>query len=137
MTATSMAELERMLRQHMEKAMRVVDAKVLADMFEETGAFYGGGTPTVYQRTGNLGSSPKTTNFSSGGKTVSFEAYLDMSVGYAVPNPLFRASHFSTEEVFTAAEAGAAGIKGRPGFWARSEQKMQKALDSTMGSFFS
>lgn len=140
MVASSMGELEKMLRQQMEKAMTVVDAKILADMYEEVGSFYGGGQPVLYQRTGNLGSSPRTTALTKGGNVMSFEAYLDQSVGYNVPNEAFinkgYASHFSTEEVFNAAEAGTAHIVGKPGFWARSEKKMQKELDSTMRGFF-
>lgn len=141
MTASSMGELEQMLRQQMAKAMNVADAKILADMYEEVGSFYGSGQPVLYSRTGNLGSSPRTTALSGAGSNVmSFEAYLDQSVGYEVPNPVFIehgfASHFSTEEVFNAAETGSAHILGRPGFWKRSEKKMQKELDAAMRAFF-
>lgn len=141
MTASSMGELEQMLRQQLQKAMRVADAKILADMYEEVGSFYGGGSPVLYQRTGNLGSSPRTTALSgAGSNTMSFEAYLDQSVGYSVPNEAFTskgfASHFSTQEVFEAAENHTAHVLGKPGFWKRSEQKMPKELDAAIGAFF-
>jgi hypothetical protein len=34
------------------------------------------------------------------------------------------------------AENGTGGILGKSGFWKRSENKMQKTLDSTMQQFF-
>ena len=136
--ATSMAELEAMIRKQMESAMQVVQAKAEADMFEETGAFYTG-SPSIYRRTGKLGSSQRTTGISSGGNTVSFEAYLDYG-SYTVPNNDFTsrgyASYFSPLQVFTAAEEGGAHILGRSGFWRRSEEKIEKDLNETFASFF-
>ena len=43
--ASSMGELEQMLRHQLQSAMQVVQAKAEADMFEEVGSFYSGGSP--------------------------------------------------------------------------------------------
>ena len=138
--AGSFADIEAQIRQRMYSAMQVVQAKAEADMFEETGNFYSMGSPTIYQRTGGLGSSPRTSGVSGGGNTVSFRAYLEPP-GYTVPNPAFTsrgyASYFSPLQALNAAEYHFAGVKGRPGFWARSEQKFERDLNSTMASFFS
>lgn len=137
--ASSMGELEAMLRQQLQSAMQVVQAKSEADMFEEVGNFYTAGSPTIYQRTGALGSSPRTTGLSVGGNSVSFEAYLEPP-GYTVPNPAFTsrgyASYFSPLQVLNAAEYHFANVRGRPGFWRRSEQKIERDLNSTLASFF-
>lgn len=139
MDARSMGELEQMLRQQMLKAMNVVQAQVLADMYEEVGNFYTVGSPTIYKRTGTLGSSPRTTAISSGGNTASFEAYLEPG-SYTVPNPDFTsrgyASYFSPMQVLNAAEYHFANVRGRPGFWNRSQLKFEKELRNTMSSFF-
>lgn len=137
--ASSMGELEAMLRQQLQSAMQVVQAKSEADMYEEVGNFYTSGSPTIYQRTGALGSSPRTTGLTSGGNTVSFEAYLEPP-GYTVPNPAFTsrgyASYFSPLQVLNAAEYHFANVRGRPGFWHRSEQKIERDLNNTLASFF-
>lgn len=140
MTANSMAELEQMLRHEMQKAMQVVQAKAEADMFEETGNFYTSGNPRLYQRTGNLGSSPRTSGLSGGGNTVSFDAYLEPG-DYTSANARLQAmgfsSYFSPLQVLTAAEYGTSHILGRPGFWQRSEQKIEQDLNDIMSQFFS
>jgi len=138
--ASSMGELEQMLRHQMQNAMQVVQAKAEADMFEEVGNFYTVGSPTIYQRTGALGSSPRTTGLSVGGNSVSFEAYLEPP-SYTVPNIAFTsrgyASYFSPLQVLNAAEYHFANVRGRPGFWHRSELKFERDLQNTMASFFS
>ena len=139
-TARSWGELEQMLQRQMRNAMTVVQAKAEADMYEEVGNFYTVGNPTIYQRTGALGSSPRTTGLSGGGNEISFKAYLEPP-SYTVPNPAFTkrgyASYFSPLQVLNAAEYHFAHVRGRSGFWHRSELKMERDLQSTMASFFS
>jgi len=139
MDARSMGELEQMLRQQMLKAMNIVQAQALADMYDEVGNFYTVGNPTIYKRTGTLGSSPRTTTPYLMGNTVGFQAYLEPG-SYTVPNPDFTsrgyASYFSPMQVLNAAEYHFANVRGRPGFWNRSQQKFEKDLRNTMSSFF-
>lgn len=141
--ASSMGELENMLRKHLQNAMQVVQAKSEADMYEEVGNFYTVGHPTIYQRTGGLGSSPRTTGLSVGGNSVSFEAYLNQNQGWYGkdnPNPAFTsrgyASYFSPLQILNAAEYHFANVRGRPGFWHRSEQKIERDFKNTLASFF-
>lgn len=138
--ATSMAQLEKMLLDEMKKCMNDAANNILEVMRTETQGFYSQGSPKIYNRTGALGDSPKTSPVVAGGKEVSFDAYLDQSVSYEVPNWDFiearYPSYFTTPEVFNAAEAGTAHILGKSGFWARSEAKMQQELDKAMKSSF-
>ena len=130
--ANSMAELEQLILNEMQKAMTVVHSKSLKDTENEVQSFYSQGSPSIYKRTGKLGKSVRNYGGSKYGKNVHFYIWLDRTYSYVVPNP----SYFSTPMVFDAAEAGTANIKGRSGFWARSEQKIQSDLDSTFSSFF-
>lgn len=128
---TNMAQLKRALQKEMRKAMQVTAKKVEADMFEETYDFYTQGAPKKYVRTGALGSTPRTTSISQNGNHVEFVAYLDQSHDYTTGT-------WSMSQVMDAAEKGAAGsgILGKPGFWSRSEKKIQNTMDSVFRSFF-
>lgn len=140
MTAKNIKELEQMLLKEMRKAMNVASERMLADMYDETGGFYTQGNPKMYQRTGALGDTPKTTAVSSSGNVVSFKAYLDTSGGYTTgDNP-------SMTQVLDLANYGkpwttkggspARATLGKKGFWERAEKKMQRTLDRTMRQFF-
>lgn len=140
MTAKNMKELEQMLLKEMRKAMNVASERMLADMYDETGGFYTQGNPKMYQRTGALGDTPKTTAVSSSGNVVSFKAYLDTSGSYTTgDNP-------SMTQVLDLANYGkpwttksgspARATLGKKGFWERAEKKMQRTLDRTMRQFF-
>ena len=137
--ANSSAELEKMIMDQVQKAMQATQVKIKADMLKETQAFYSQGSPKLYTRTGQLGSSPRTTPVVMGGNSASFEAYLQLG-SYHVPNEAFTsrgwASYFSPLEVMTAAEAGTAHIKGKSGFWERSLQHMEKDVNTVFGRYF-
>ena len=144
MVATNMSQLNTMLIQELRKAMNIVSDKSLADMYEETGKFYTGGEPKIYERTGALGDTPRTTSLSttagSMGGVVSFEAYLDTNHGYT------SGSNPSMQEVLELANDGIPfttrnGLPARPTvgkgqFWQRSEKKMEKTLNQTIRRFF-
>lgn len=137
--ARSMAELEQMLRKELQVAMNEVQVQSLADMLTETHNFYSSGHPKIYQRTGQLGNSPRVTGITGGGNTLSFRAYLQLG-SYHVPNPAFTsrgyASYFSPLQVMNAAEYHFAHVLGRPGFWNRSQLKMERNLNRAMSSHF-
>ena len=137
--ANNSAELEKMIMDQVQKAMQATQVKIKADMLKETKAFYSQGSPILYTRTGQLGSSPRTTPVVIGGNSASFEAYLQLG-SYHVPNEAFTsrgwASYFSPLEVMTAAEAGTAHIKGKSGFWERSLQHMEKDVNTVFGRYF-
>lgn len=137
--ANNSAELEKMIMDQVQKAMQATQVKIKADMLKETKAFYSQGSPILYTRTGQLGSSPRTTPVVMGGNSASFEAYLQLG-SYHVPNEAFTsrgwASYFSPLEVMTAAEAGTAHIKGKSGFWERSLQHMEQDINTVFGRYF-
>ena len=137
--AKNSAELEKMIMDQVQKAMQATQVKIKADMLKETQAFYSQGSPILYTRTGQLGSSPKTTPVVIGGNSASFEAYLQLG-SYHVPNEAFTsrgwASYFSPLEVMTAAEAGTAHIKGKSGFWERSLKHMESDVKTVFGRYF-
>ena len=137
--ANNSAELEKMIMDQVQKAMQATQVKIKADILKETQAFYSQGSPKLYTRTGQLGSSPRTTPVVMGGNSASFEAYLQLG-SYHVPNEAFTsrgwASYFSPLEVMTAAEAGTAHIKGKSGFWERSLQHMEKDINTVFGRYF-
>ena len=125
--ANNSAELEKMIMDQVQKAIQATQVKIKADMLKETKAFYSQGSPILYTRTGQLGSSPRTTPVVQLGS-------------YHVPNEAFTsrgwASYFSPLEVMTAAEAGTAHIKGKSGFWERSLQHMEKDVNTVFGRYF-
>ena len=138
--ANSSAELEQMIRNEVSNAMNELNSKALQDMQEETRGFYSLGNPTLYTRTGKLGNSPRVTGVSSGLNNFSFEFYLEQQ-SYTVPNPVFTsrgyASYFSPLQVLNAAEYHFAHVKGRPGFWHRSELKVERDMNRIFRNHFS
>jgi len=132
--------IRQMIMKDMRKAMNVVSEKALADLYEETGGFYTGGDPKVYERTGALGDTPKTTAITSSGKTLSFDAYLDQTYQYSTgDNPsmtqVLALANDGTAWV-TASGATAKPTVGRGGFWDRAEEKIGKDFESTFSQFF-
>ena len=140
MVANNLNQLKMMMMKEMTKAMRVTSDKVLADMYGETGKFYTKGKPKMYQRTGALGDTPRTTAVSMGGQTASFEAYLDQSHQY------YTGDHPSMGQVLDLANYGKRWITkggnpakptvGKKGFWERTEKKIGKTFERTLKKFF-
>ena len=139
MTAKNMAELNKMLMRKLEKAMTVVSEKALESMYEETGRFYTEGeTPSMYERTGALGDTPRVTGISSTNKDVSFKAYLDTNHRYKTGKKP------TMEDILNLTLAnpkhnGSVGylrsVKGKIGFWERSEEKIDKAFREIIQRF--
>ena len=138
--ASSMAELEKMIMDDMYKAMSVARTKAEQDTKDEVQSFYSQGSPKIYKRTGKLGQSVRANGANRGGKTVEFTVWLDQALTYLVPNPAFTsrgfASYFTTPEIFEAAEGGTSGVQGRPGFWARSFEKIKSDTDDALSMYF-
>lgn len=138
MIAHNMKELEQMLLREMVKAMNVTSDKVLANMYEETGKFYTSGNPVMYQRTGALGDTPKTTSLSVSGKSASFEAYLDQSGGYSTGKSpsMHDVLNLANYRITSSSVGYLKPALGKAGFWERAEKKMEKTLNQTMKKFF-
>ena len=140
-SARNAKQLNAMIMKDLKKAAQVASEKMLADMYEETGDFYAGGEPVMYQRTGALGDTPKTTAVSSvssaDGGTVSFKAYLDTYTQYTTGRKP------SMKTVLDLANNGGdmtnppmRAVVGKSGFWDRAEEKMEESFKETMEQFF-
>lgn len=137
---SNMAAIKRAIQKEAKAAMRDAQKKMWKKTRQEIESFYNQGSPTIYERTGTLGNSPQITNLQDSGDSLEYEIYLDQSVSYEVPNEAFTSrgfpSYFTTPEIFEAAESGSFGVKGKSGFWARSEAEFQNILDSAMAQHF-
>lgn len=137
---SSMAAIKKAIQKKAKAAMRDAQKKMWKKTRQEIESFYYQGSPTIYGRTGTLGNSPQITSLQDSGDSLEYEIYLDQSVSYEVPNEAFTSrgfpSCFTTPEIFDAAESGSFGVKGKPGFWARSEAEFQNILDSSMAQHF-
>ena len=139
-TANNTGDIKKMILKEMRKAMQVIQKKVEADMYEETGDYYTGGEPKKYERTGALGDTPNVTAISDDGNGFSFQAYLDESHNYTTgDNPnMTQVLNLANYGIPWTTKSGrtARATVGKKGFWERSEEKIQKTIDETMGKFF-
>lgn len=137
---SNMVAIKRAIQKEAKAAMRDAQKKMWKKTRQELESFYNQGSPTIYERTGTLGNSPQITSLQDSGDSLEYEIYLDQSVSYEVPNEAFTSrgfpSYFTTPEIFEAAEGGTSGVKGKSGFWARSEAEFQNILDSAMAQHF-
>ena len=137
-SARNMKELENMLKKEMRKAMTVTASKVEADMYEETAGFYTAKKkPKMYERTGALGDTPKTTAIKSSGNTMSFEAYLDDNHQYSTGSkPMMSDVLYVANDHALAGQYNLNPPVGRQGFWNRAEKKMEATYKRAMRKFF-
>jgi len=132
------------IQQKAKEAVEETEANGLTSAINNVSSFYTQGNPTIYQRTGQLGNSAKSDGVSGGGNNWRTKIYLDVAgTSYNVPNPDFdfdgtgRFSHFSSQEVFEAAENHTSGVKGKPGFWKKTESELEQMFDIAMSKRFS
>lgn len=135
-----MNELNKLLRNQMQKAMNLAKSEMEADTFEATGDFYTQGNPVMYKRTGALGNTPMSTNLTVGSNTMSFMVYLDTAYTYTTGSKptmtqvLELANYdkrFTTKNGYTAKPT-----LGKKGFWENAETNMEQTFYTVMGSFF-
>lgn len=138
MAAKNMKELEQMLLKEMRKAMNIASEKMLADMYEETGDFYTKKKPKIYERTGALGDTPRTTTPTVVENSISFEAYLDKSHKYTTgKNPTMKdVLNLANYGIKSSSVGNLRPALGKKGFWEESKKKIEKTLDTTMKRFF-
>lgn len=92
-------------------------------------SYNNGEKPEVYKRTYKMQNSPRMNGAISSGNTVVAKVYLDQSYSYDTGS-------YDTPTVFDQAENGGSGIKLTPGFWKKTESKVQKNLDDAMSKRF-
>lgn len=139
-SASSMAELERIIMADVVKAMELARKDMKTDMLVETYGYYTKGAPKEYKRTGALGDTPETTHIDVSSNSASFDAYLDTRHQYSTgDNP-------NMQQVLELANSGipwttkggrpARKTLGKKGFWERAVKKMDKTLTRNMRKFF-
>lgn len=94
----------------------------------------------MYQRTGALGNTPKTSDLMDGGDVISFEAYLDTGHRYSTgarPSMLQVLKLANDGIPFTTSSGRLAKpTVGRSGFWEDAEKRVEKDLYNTMKRYF-
>jgi len=139
MKITNMAQLERLMKQRIKNATNAASQKMLADLYEETGDFYTGGEPKVYERTGALGDTPQIGGITEKGNTIELEMKLDDSHQYTTGKSP------TMEDILNLTNYGITNSKnsgylrktvGKQGYWERAKEKMKEDYIETMGNVF-
>lgn len=125
-TYTSASAIKAAIRQKANQAMQKISNKGLETAQKNNAGFYTG-SPKVYERTGQLGSSSSTSGVSGGGSSISTEVYLDDSYSYTTGT-------WSANQVLNAAEYGTANLVGSPGFWAKTVEEMPDIIEDAFTS---
>ena len=109
--------------------MEQTEREAEAIMFGEVGGYYGP-VPKIYQRTGNMTTTPKTTGVYGGGLSVRMEAYIDTGVTW----PTGDYGH-DGELVNRATNEGHSGTRGNHGDWEQSVEQIKAAADAIFSSW--
>lgn len=134
MVITSFEQLQKALQDELKQALEETARKSEQDMKEAIDYFYSGGTPKLYERTGKMEKTPKTTPVSVSGNGGEFKAYLDQSGGYSTgKNP-------SMGQVLDLTNDGHSdGLRpavGHTGYWDKAEQAIGQDFDDIMRKHF-
>lgn len=139
MAAKNMKQIETILRKEVRKSMERVSQKALEDIYEETGNFYTGKEPRLYERTGALGDTPRTTSLTVSGNKISFNAYLDKNHKYTTgKNPTMEDILNLTKAtpVHNSSVGYLRSVRGKVGFWERAKDKMERDFNETLRKTF-
>ena len=125
-----LAHIEQEARRRMEASIVEIAEEAFDKADTEVRSFYDGGSPIKYARTGQLGNSVKTENFSIGGDSASVTISVGDGLSYT---PAGR----SGEQILDAAENGGLNIVGKGGFWQRTRRGIPKIVASALSKHFS
>lgn len=136
MAIKSINGIKKALMKELKAAMNEAEAKAKEDLKAGTDYFYAGGEPSVYQRTGALGDTPRTGNRRNSDTSITFEAYLDKSHTYTTGDCP------SMEQVLNLANYGKAwaaqigSTVGNKGFWEKAIKDVEQDFYSIIGKHF-
>ena len=122
----SWGALEAALQAELESAMNETESLCYLDAVKNT-SDYRQVQPKVYEVTGQLENSGRSTGVVGGGNSYSFDIYDDMMFDYDTGT-------WSTPKVFTVAEAG--GLINTGGFLEKTEADIQKNIDAVFSAHF-
>lgn len=125
----AMQSLFNKIRREIQSAMNEAESKSFLTAMDEINTSYSSGEPKVYERTGQMKNSVRTTGVMSSGNEVVAKIYLDQQYNY-------NTGTYSTPKVFSEAESGGSGIILTPGFWERTETKIPMYLSQSLSKRF-
>lgn len=121
--------IHKICQQKMAVAINQTASEANAIIDSSFGVFYGGGSPTVYQRTGTLPGSSDVKSPVIAGDTVSLDAGYDGSkISYNTGTPGF--------PVFEATATGTAGVVGNPSYDDMALQQIIAAAEAAFSAQF-
>lgn len=147
MEYTNANQLFAALQKRVNEAMARSRQDALEEMRAETTAYYDNTKPVLYRRTYKLKNSPRTSNLSSHGDTVSFDAYLDTnyrypSITYGSQPPSKSPSLTDVINLTNYQTSAGSSVGylhpaiGRPHYWERANTRMRDRISRRIRSFF-
>lgn len=132
--------LKKAMQEEMRKAMVEAEAKSYLDALHNASDYYseGGDELVMYERTGQYGNSPRTTDVQGSGDNLNYEIYLDQN--YEYPTLPGSQRDWSTPTIFAAIEEGFGGKyapKGKHGRWQQTEEDIEKNVKEAFEKRFS
>ena len=143
---TSIDDLQKAIMAEINKAMEDASKEIKETMQKEVDSFYSEGDPVMYERTGQLGKTPKVSPIKSTATESSFDAYLDTSYRYpAITYTYYDGSQTTSKrptmtDVINLTNYGTTSSSvgylhpalGKPGYWERSVKQMKKILNQNL-----
>ena len=118
------------LQQELRSAMTEISLQGLIKAHENANEFYDQGDPEYYKRTGTYGTAPNTDGVKGFGNVQEVEIYME-EAGHG-----YSTGTFSAREVWEAIENHTAGVLGKAGRWAETENDVSKIIYDVMSEHF-
>lgn len=139
--AKNMKQLNKMLENHLKRAMKSAANRALSDMRDETVGFYTDTAPKRYERTGALGETPRVTDVqissSESGSSATFKAYLDQEHQYSTGRgPSMKTVLEHANRGGDMSNPPMRAVVGNSGFWERAEVKMEQSFNDELARHF-
>lgn len=128
MAYSNWASLEKAMQKAMKAAMQEVRDNTEIDADVNVAGYYTG-EPKRYDRTETLLGAAEVSSVSGNGNMLEFEAKMDDGISYSTGT-------FDGYGVLVATEYGVAGVVGTPGYWAKTEEDIQKNIQSAFSKRF-
>lgn len=129
-TYTNISSLMAGLQQELYSAMNEISLQGLMKAHENASEFYDQGDPKRYKRTGTYGTAPNTDGVKGFGNIQEVEIYME-EAGHG-----YSTGTFSAREVWEAVENHTAGVLGKAGRWAETENDVLKIIYDVMSEHF-
>lgn len=127
---TDINSLLNAMRKEMRSAMQSVEQRSHMKALENADEFYSQGNPVRYVRTGKYGDAPDSTGVIGGGDYLEVEIYMNPA-GHG-----YTTGTFSAHDVWEAVENHTAGVIGKSGRWAETENDIEEIVNEEFGKRF-